>query len=134
MYSGCAIVNYGPMYDSGGFRIVAHLDKELVNYYRALIPKEYGVQPPKYPPHITVVRVKRENPTDLSQWYRHEGEVVKFLYDGHIKFDETYFWLECYCSKLNDIRQEVGLPRERLGFKCFHITLGNIKKKNDTLS
>ena len=49
MYCGTACISYGPMYDDKGFRVVGHVDKGLAEYYRALIPKEYGVQPPKYP-------------------------------------------------------------------------------------
>jgi hypothetical protein len=115
-----------------GFRCVLGIDQEISNYYRALLPKWISTNRQMYPAHVSVVR--KEVPPNLDVWGRHDGEVIEFQYEHFVYNDETYFWLNVFCSRLEEIRAELGLPvsspitRPPSGFlKCFHTTIGNCK-------
>lgn len=119
---------------SGGYRLVAEIDRELARYYRALIPKWITVNVPMYPPHVTVVRTERETPAELGYWGRYEGEAVELAYEAFVYSSETYFWLNFFSDRLERIRAELGLPvtsiytRPPDGFrKVFHSTVANCK-------
>lgn len=121
--------------DSEGFRLTVEVNQDLADYYRALIPKYYNARRSRYPAHITVVRPEKENPPKIRYWGDHEGERVEFLYDPFVYSDKGYYWLNCWCKRLEEIREELGLPitsRYTLppsGFtKCFHCTVGNYKE------
>lgn len=116
-----------------GFKAYVEVDKEIINYYRSLIPKYITYQPQKYPPHISVVRY--ETP-DLNVWnkYTKKKEEIDFSYEGTVKFGQMYLWLNCFSKRLEEFRLELGLPVESKytlppeGFtKCFHCTIGNMK-------
>lgn len=131
MYSSSGYLIYE--IDNSGHKLNVIVDRDLSNYYRALIPKYIDVQPQKYPPHISVVR--KETPIHLDKWNCYNGEEVEFFYDGIIRFGQVYCWLNVFCVRLEEIRLELGLPVSSIytkppeGFiKCFHMTLGNFKK------
>lgn len=74
-----------------------------------------------YAPHITVVR--KEVPPKMDVFGKHEGELVFFEYDTEIHHDETYYWLNAYSKRLEDIREELGFPetaRRTLVFSHHH--------------
>ncbi len=57
-----------------------------------------------------------------------------FFYHPQIHEGKIYYWLEIYCTLLEDIREELGLPVVSQytlppeGFrKVFHMTIGNTK-------
>lgn len=115
-------------------KVVALGDQQLSDYYRSLIPKYYYVYPQKYQAHISVVR--KEAPTNMALWGKHEGEKVEFRYEPYLYNDERYWWINCFCVRLEEIRRELGLPvsssytRPPSGFeKCFHLTVGNTKER-----
>lgn len=129
MYEATAVVHYGP-----GLRVIAEIDQGICDFYRSLIPKYYCVKPQAYRAHITIVRIKKENPTLLDAWDRHDGRVIKYQYEPVIQQDDRYFWLNAYSEEIGDIREELGLPRYRddtwFGGKLhssYHITIGNMK-------
>jgi hypothetical protein len=101
------------------------MDKGISLFYRSLIPKSKSVKPQMFPPHISVVR--RETPLNLEAWGAHEGRKVIVHYDPYVHEDATYYWVECFSEELEDIREELGLPRHRGNFSNFHMTLGNKK-------
>jgi hypothetical protein len=116
-------------------RLVMTVDPGLTAYYRSMIPKSMPVQKPRWPAHATVVRTGKETPVHLQHWGKYEGEEVEFSYDPDIKLNRTYYWLNVWCDRLADIREELGLkPKSRWtkppsGFhQCFHVTVAN--KKN----
>ncbi len=119
---------------SGINRLVVEVDSDIAAFHRSLIPKSIRVQPPMYPPHVTVVREHKESLADRTYWGVHDGEDVEFSYSSVVHMDETYCWLNVFCVRLEEIRRELGLPVTSpytlppSGFeKCFHMTIGNFK-------
>lgn len=115
-----------------GYKLVVEVDPELSRYYRSLIPKYHAVNPQRYSPHISVVR--REIPLNLEPWGKHEGEIVEFQYDSYIHRGTTYWWLNVFCVRLENVRLELGLPVSSeftrppdTFIKVFHTTLANSK-------
>lgn len=133
LYQSTGMVSYS-INSINQFRVVLNIDQEITNYYRKLIPKARYVKKQGYAAHISIVR--KQTPTELKEWGRHEGKTSEFLYENVIHNCETYYWLNCYCKLAEQIRIELGLPvyeRESencpQGFKMrFHTTLGNIKE------
>ena len=113
-------------------KLILEIDQQLVDYYRALVPKSIGLSRQRHDAHISVVR--KETPPLMEFWEKYEGELIEFCYDPIIKNGEIYYWLNVFCVRLEEIRKELGLPvsspytRPPDGFsKCFHTTIGNIK-------
>lgn len=117
-----------------GAKLIVEADQGVSDFYRALIPKWYVIQPQKYRAHISVVR--KEVPLHMEFWGRHEGQEIEFWYDSEIKHGGLYWWLDCYSARLEEIRLELGLtlssrfePPLAPFRKRFHLTLANSKKK-----
>lgn len=113
------------------YKVFVEVDRGLATFYRSLIPRSIEINVPLYPPHITVVR--KETPPRMEFFGAHEGEMIFFDYDTEIHHDETYYWLNAYSFRLEQVREELGLPvtseytRPPDGRWCFHITIGNLK-------
>ena len=121
-------------YSDEGSKLIVEVDKGIAQYYRALIPKWMPVLKPLYDPHITVVRQEKEEPVHKEHWKKYQGEEVEFFYSPVVQQGKVYYWLNCFCSRIEDIRLELGLPvmseytLPPEGFrKCFHMTIGNQK-------
>ena len=119
MYSAKGIVNY---YEDS---VYVSCPKEIVTYYRKLVPKSVTLNPTKYDPHITVIR--HEIIPDKTQWKKYEGQEVEFQYSSEIDFNEIYWWLPATCTFAENLREELGLPRVPPWRNNFHITIGNLK-------
>lgn len=127
LFESCGILKYSKD------KLIVEVDKGLSDYYYGTIPKYFDKQRQMYSPHISVVR--KEIPPNMQFWGKYEGKSINFLYSNYINQGTVYFWLNAFCKELEDIRIELGLPVHSLytlppeGFvKCFHITLGNLKK------
>jgi len=124
-HKSVGVLNYGTYP-----KVVLNIDKDIAAYYRSLIPKVQSTAPdfalPMYAPHITVVRIGKETPSK-ENWGKYEGEKVPFEYENYVYSDNLYFWLNAYSTRLEDIREEMGLPRIRIGYNDFHITIANKK-------
>jgi hypothetical protein len=105
--------------------IVAYLSNEISEYYRSLLPKAWYVKPQKYKCHGTIVRVF-EKPNKIK-WDEYNNELIEVRYDSEIKSDNIYFWLDCWCDRINQIRVEQGLSEYRGDFKSHHFSIGNVK-------
>lgn len=115
-----------------GYRLVLNIDRGITLFYKSLIPKWFQVNGQRYEPHISVVR--NEVPTKLEAWGKYEGEKVEFLYSNYIHQGQDYWWLDCFSKRLEEIREELGLPNEAPfhqpieGYqKVFHTTIANNK-------
>jgi len=115
------------------YKLALYIDPEIAKYYRTLIPKWLKSNPQMFPSHISIVR--NEIPPNLEFWGKYEGEKLDFEYEPIVKFGKVYCWLDCFCSRLEEIRLELGLPVDSPytlppegGRMCFHITLGNYKE------
>lgn len=124
----------GTLRYSGDDRLTMEIEQDLADYYRSLIPPWLGFKRGRYGAHVTVVRQGKERPVDMTCWGRYEGQQVPFLYDPIIRFGKIYAWLDVYCTWLEELRLELGLPAQSVftrppdGFrKVFHTTLGNSK-------
>ena len=105
--------------------IMCWVDNELIEYYRSLLPKYWYVQPPRTKAHISIVR-QFERPNRFN-WRKYDGEPIDILYYSGIRYKYPYFWLDCECDKILQIRREVELP-DYLGLHfSYHITVGNLK-------
>ena len=123
------LVYYGP-----GIKAYVSVDQGLSDFYRSLIPKYYNAKPQKYKSHITIVRLGKEFPKNMSVWKKHQGLNVNFFYDNEIQSDGKYFWLNVQSEDIEKIREELGLPKFRddrkfggILRKEYHITIANIK-------
>jgi hypothetical protein len=122
-------------------KLIVQIDPEIVRYYRSMMPKYVQSQPQMYRPHISVIRHDDPKWWQLKRrwrfwrhWGKYEGELIKFNYDGVVHEGTVYYWLNCFCSRLEEIRVELGLPihsqytQPPEGFtKVFHCTIGNKK-------
>ena len=121
-------------YDNSGqnLKLIVEVDQSIADYYRALCPKWLKIKPQKYGAHISVVR--NEVPPNIQYWNKYEGKDIKFFYENFIYGGQVYYWLNVFCTELEDVRAELGLAvtseytRPPEGFlKCFHMTIGNVK-------
>lgn len=103
--------------------------RRTMKYYLSLIPNAYNVQPQKYEPHITVVRLEKEPMPEADVWAKkpRHGEIIRFAYDTTIQQDGSYFYLSAWSPELMRLRVDLGLPPLREGYFQQHITIGNIK-------
>ena len=118
--------------DGYGYKLIVSVDSQIVELARALVPKGLGMSTTRYPPHISVVR--KETPTNLLEWGKHEGEFIDFEYSPEVQYDDTYCWLRVFSPGLVSIRVSLGLPPSRRNVTCppdgepiFHTTIGNFK-------
>jgi hypothetical protein len=108
-----------------GHKLIVSADQELVEYYRALLPRSMPVNQQRHPAHISVIR--RVVPHELSSWGKYEGEPVEFEYSNIVEWDERYCWLPVSCPRLEAIRIELGLEARVPWRNGFHMTIGNFK-------
>lgn len=116
-------------------KLIVEVDKELAEYYRALVPKAVALNHQRYPPHISVVRNEKPFAEYMKYWGMYDDHQIRFQYSHYVYNDETYYWLNAFSTRLEDIRVELGLQASSIytrppsGFqRCFHITIGNIKQ------
>lgn len=134
LYWSKGILKYNRPGENVGYRLVVDIDPGISEYYRALIPLGMvQLNKQMYSPHISVVR--KEVPPNIEFWGKYEGEEVDFAYDNVVHHSATYWWLNCFSKRLEEIRLELGLPVNSPytlppeGFaKCFHSTIGNTKE------
>ncbi len=118
-------VSVGKLEYGGTDRLVLNIDEGIGDYYYSLIPKWKVKQRPAYDAKITVIRTGIEKP--ISRWMEFDGQFVPFVYSGVICEEETYYILKAWSKELCKIRIAHGLPPFRVGYDCFHITIGNKK-------
>lgn len=120
MFDSKGTFHYGP-----GMRAVLLVDQGIADFYLALVPKSIKLNNQFYPAHVSTVR--REIPPKMELWGAHEGEEIPFQYSPIIVHDETYYWLDVNCERLQQIRIELGLPAFPPWRNLYHITIGNCK-------
>lgn len=130
LYESKGVLRYGEA--DYGHKLVVEVEQAIADYYRSLIPKYKTANRQRYGAHISVVR--KETPVNLDAWGRREGQEVTFWYEPVIREGTVYWWLNVFCTELEEVRTELGLevsspytvPPEGF-FKCFHMTIGNKK-------
>lgn len=101
------------------------LDDEIARMYRSLIPKYKKVCIPMHSFHLSVVRYFEKVKDEV--WGKHGGRRIEIFYEDYIYEDDLYYWLNAQSDQVGDIREELGLPRIREGYNCYHLTIGNKK-------
>lgn len=102
-------------------------DKSILDYYQHWIKSIYDVdfiRQTVWGPHVSVNR--GDIPPDIMKWRKYDGEVVDYKYSNRIYRKHWFFCVEVYSTRLEDIREEMGLSR--LPPKGFHMTIGRIDK------
>lgn len=95
---------------------------ELREYYNWFIEKRTGIKlmKPAWGAHISIVR--GEEPINIDLWGKYQGKELEFSYGEFIKTNGSHWWLRIVCDQMNDIREELGLPRKhQIGL---HLTIG----------
>jgi hypothetical protein len=130
LYSSIGTLHYA----QNTYRLVLLVDQGLADYYRSLIPRWHDINRPKHEAHVTVVRSGKESPSNLWFWGKYEGEKVSFLYEPIVHIGRIYYWLNILCIRLEEIREELGLPVASIytlppdGYgRYFHCTIANSK-------
>lgn len=114
MYSSAGTLKYHTRW------VILRCDRGIIEYYASMIPKYEGkIQPPKHGAHISVVRKTEEWESATKPT---EGERISFQYENRIRWNQKYIWVRVKCKRLEEIRQQLGLPRKP-EFD-FHITIG----------
>lgn len=112
-------------------KVIVEVDQQISEYYRTLVPRYIRLNRQAYPAHISVVR--KETPPNMEFWNRYEKEWVEFEYEPYQYNNATYYWLNVFCPRLEEIRRELGLSltsgitRSPDGRHKFHCTIGNCK-------
>lgn len=106
-------------------KAVLLVDQGIADFYRSLIPKSIPILPQRWPAHVSIVR--RQHPKNMEYWRKHENEQIEFEYSPIVTWDETYYWLNVKCLRLEEIRVELGLDRHPPWRNLYHITVGNVK-------
>lgn len=121
MFKSTTIIKYLEDVDE----VYAFVDKQLVLYYRALVPKYIPLNKQRYDPHISVVR--KEIIIDKTNWNKYNNKEVEFEYTNDIGNNDLYYWINVKCDFLCEIRQSLNLSRTTPWENKFHITIGNVK-------
>ena len=112
-------------YGKSSWYMVIDCCPELGRLYRTLfyesVYRTRKIQKPLYGNHITVIR--REEPTNKDLWFKYDGMEIQFEYSPLANCNRYYHWLPIKCSKLDEIRVELGLTNPPI---CpYHMTFGN---------
>lgn len=109
-------------YSANWWLIAECAEKELRHYYRHLAGVYSRVRRPWWGPHVTIN--SNEKPINPSLWRKYEGELISFEYDTDVLSNGTHFWLPVYCERAMEIREELGLGRNRE--TPLHLTIANM--------
>lgn len=124
-------LHYSVLEEEVSYKLTLVTDPGVAEFYRSLVPKTHKCQPGRFAPHVTVVR--NELPPNMDKWGLYENKKVQFEYESYAWYDGTYWWLDCYSEFLEQVREELGLPKYAKwnmppnGKACFHMTIGNSK-------
>ncbi len=104
---------------------ILECDPEILRYYKWLLLKE-GIAIQKgsaWGAHITWIR--GEEPPKKSFWGKYEALEIEFRYSNYLRYDNgRHVWLDVYCPKCNEMRQELEL--QPLNSMSLHLTIGRL--------
>lgn len=104
--------------------LILKTDEELIRYYKSMLMQQYDLIFEKtiWGSHISVIR--GTPPVDKKQWKKYQNETIDFEYTNRIYRAHSFFCVDAYSPRLEEIRSELGLsPTPKAGF---HITIGRI--------
>lgn len=106
--------------------MILRTDSGILEYYQHWIRTHYDVkfQPTVWGAHLSVSR--GVTPTNVKAWNKYRNERVEFTYSNEVYRIDTFFCVKAYSTRLEDIREELGLSR--IPKHGFHITIGRMNK------
>ena len=117
--------------DQDWWLVLDQCPEEIGKLYRNLYWLEHNkgrkLNPPYWGAHVTVVR--NEEPPNKEFWWKHEGETIEFQYAGPVGNNcgpdryRSFWWVQVTCPRLDEIREELGLPAKP--HKSYHMTIGS---------
>lgn len=111
--------------------LVLECDPDIPRYYQWWIQKSLhikGLCEPSWGAHVSVIRGEEPREDLQSLWGKYQGERVEFRYQakprqsGDTTGDRpgNFWFLDVECSRLQEIRAELGL----VVYPKFHLTVG----------
>ena len=109
--------------------MILKTDEGIVEYYKHWIKKYHNVKFEQtiWGSHISVNR--GFPPPNKALWGKYAGEEIEYTYSNRIYLaNEIFFCVDAYSTRLEEIREELGLTR--LPNYGFHITIGRLNKQH----
>lgn len=127
MFRSSGRLVYDPQFDNQRetkpFWLMLTCDEELAAYYRQLLFKERCIKlNPRciWGAHISVIRGEKP----LTGWWgKNKGLELDFEFDGIVRDDGRYYWMDVVAPQLAAIRVSYGLSPAP--YFNFHLTIGN---------
>ena len=147
-HTGSGIIKYDPprpgMTRRTDWWAIIKVDREITRYYRWWVDKEVvnplglehvnsgskayfdslgakGLVEPSWNAHISIVRGEKPREDLRYLWKKYDGERISFCYRHcPYKSDGPYWFVEVFCPRLEEIRDELKLIT---GWK-YHLTIG----------
>lgn len=106
--------------------LILKTDKGLMEYYQHWIKRHYDVtfENTVWGSHISVVRGQK--PPNEKAWGKYKNEKISFTYSNRIYRAHWFYCVDVYSDRLEEIREELGLPKQPK--HGFHLTIGRINK------
>ena len=104
---------------------VIHVDSEIGRYYLTQFnrsrPMLNGqIMPPKWGPHISLIRGEPVNNQELLQ--KADGSTISFSYSPEINWNGHHAFLNVDCPEGLELREQLGISREPVF--PLHLTFG----------
>lgn len=117
--------------DQNWWMVLDCTTEEIGRYYRHLYWLEHSkgsdkLAKPYWNAHVTIVR--NEEPPNKDLWWGYSGEKVEFSYLPGVRTNQTddrfrsFWWVDVICPRFEEIRVELGLPKNSDGI--YHMTIG----------
>lgn len=106
-------------------------DCDLERYYAWFLEKRFNLKLNKTlrGTHISFIA---DRYSDTGKWEevskKYHNTPITFYYEIEPRSNIEHWWLRVHCPQAEDIREELGLPREP--YHPFHLTLGFANEKN----
>jgi len=127
-----------PDSDQNWWMVLDCSTEEIGRYYRHLYWLEHGqsttkLAKPYWGAHVTVVR--NEEPPNKDLWWNYDGERVEFEYLPGVQSNysderfRSFWWVNVICPRFEEIRVELGLPKNSDGI--YHMTIGSAENEKN---
>ena len=133
-FSSIGKINYDPKKGKSFdfWWAILECDNDILKYYKWLLFKE-GIAIQKgslWGAHITWIR--GEEPPNKSFWGKYEGLEIEFRYSNFLRYDNgRHVWLDVYCPKFKEMREELGL--QPLRPMSLHLTIGRLVVQRENI-
>ncbi len=115
----------GRVLKPANYWVILKTDEEIIRYYQHWLQLKSNVKFEKtlWGSHISVNR--GVVPINSKLWNKHKNKVFTFLYSNVVKpVNNLFYYVDVISPDLEDIRDELGLPR--LPNNGFHLTIGRV--------